>query len=315
MSWAKFDDEYDDNPKCRAAGKDGRALDQVGIRYCAKHRTNGLIPDHDLPLLAAKAEVVVKRTVNKLIAVDRWHGPGHDCEKCASRVDCPPGHYIVHDYLDYNPTAVAAEAKRKARAEAGRKGGKKSRPPGSKPEAPDEPNTEAIASANAQANGEANRNPVPVPPVVTSTNPSRRLSGRPPDEDDPETPASVRGAIDLLAQADLDARQQVPGIPPVGDTDSWLLEATTRRSERNTTRLIELALRDPDAGPSQLVAALNGEGEPDVTDPPSELELLSRLDGLERVLSAYSVDDLGDPPPDLLAERDELLDQLGRTPA
>lgn len=159
MSWARMDDGYDDNPKCQAAGKDGRALDQTGMRHCAKHLTDGVIADHDLPVLAAKAGVRLKPTLRRLIEVGRWHAHDHDCERCVERVDCPPGHHVVHDYLDFNPPGEKERAKRLARAEAGRKGGQRSRPP-TKTEA----NSEAIASANAQANGEANQNPVPVPP-------------------------------------------------------------------------------------------------------------------------------------------------------
>lgn len=168
MGWARFDDEYDDNPKCRAVGKDGRALDQVGIRYCAKHGTDGIIPDLDLPLLAARAEVNARRTVRRLVEVGRWHEPGHDCAKCSP---CPPGCHVVHDYLDYNPSGEAEREKKRKRAEAGRKGGQMSRPPATKPEA----NASADASPNGQANAEAEEKqpgsktgtPYPVPPVET----------------------------------------------------------------------------------------------------------------------------------------------------
>ncbi len=173
MSWAKFDDGYDDNPKCRAAGKDGRALDSAGIRHCARNRTDGLIADYDLPVLAAKADVNAKRTVTKLIEVRRWHGPHHDCERCP---DCPPGYFIVHDYLDYNPSAEQDLAKRRARAEAGRKGGVKSRPPSARVQASTTNgagNSEAIASIVAspelEQTGSKNGTPYPVTPSLTLT--------------------------------------------------------------------------------------------------------------------------------------------------
>lgn len=254
MAWARFDDEYDDNPKCRAAGKDGRALDQTGIRYCAKHLTNGLIPDHDLPVLAAKADVPAKRTVRRLIEVRRWHGPAHDCERCP---ECPPGHHVVHDYLDYNPSAETELEKRRKRAEAGRKGGQRSRPPGSKREANSEANASADASANGNQPGSKTGTPYPVPPVDLHLPPTN-VGTRP--ESGGEGPVSIvdqaiRLAANRYAQQQMDAG--------VGKSARGLANWWRQENEQGARVRSATLLEDHDLTATQLADALAS-----VTDPP-----------------------------------------------
>ena len=132
--WAKIDDGFFDNPKARAAGKDGRALFLAGLCWAAGQLTGGRIASTDLALVAAKAEVRPSATVRRLVDVGLW-------EPVA-------GGWLIHDFGDWNPDADKVAKIRHARSEAGRRGGQRSRPPGSK--------SEAIASDFAQANGEAN---------------------------------------------------------------------------------------------------------------------------------------------------------------
>lgn len=280
MSWAKFDDSYDDNPKCRAAGRDGRALDQVGIRYCAKHLTDGLIPDHDLPLLAARAEVNQRRTVGRLVEVGRWHGPGHDCDRCAP---CPPGHHLVHDYLDFNPSGEKERAKRKARAEAGRRGGQRSKPP-TKSEA----NSEAIASANDEATAEQNQNPVPVPPGTYISPPTH--VGTRPDFDGGIIDEAV--ALAATRYASTQADQGRSGNPK--GLAAWWLQQNEQGARTRAAQLID----DYDLTPTQLADAL--------LTPQPRLEPFRRRTGevLDDILH-------GDPPdPDELERVHEMTSTL-----
>lgn len=276
MTWARFDDGYDDNPKCRAAGRDGRALDQVGIRHCARNLTDGVIADHDLPVLAAKAEVRLKPTLRKLVETGRWHGPGHDCPH-----DCPPcpeGHHVVHDYLSFNPTGEKERAKRLARAEAGRKGGQRSRPP-SNPEA----NSEAIASPNDEANAEQNRNPVPVTPGTYILPPTNGCT-RP----EPDGGGLIEQAVAMAATRY--ARHQVEqgkGSSEQG-LASWWLQENADGARLRARRLLD----DFDLTATQLADAL-GSASPrwleayrrrDVmhdlahADPPDQTELAAVAD-------------------------------------
>lgn len=288
MAWVYLDDQFPDHPKVVTAGDDAAWMFVCGLAYCRRYSTGGRIPKGQVQKLTGHRQPA--KLAKRLLEVVLWEDGGDD--------------YVVHDYDDWNkPQASRTEAARKAaRARWGTPKGDANAHADALPDA-------SQPHSDADADRSASECPPPTPSVVTSTDNSRRLGGDASDDDDPR----VQAAVLLLAQSDLDERVRVTAAEKVRDPRSWLREAVTRRSERNTTRLLELAQLDPDAGPEQLVAALNGEGEPDVTDPPSELEIHARLDGLEQVLSAYSVDDLGDPPPDLLAERDELVALLGRS--
>lgn len=154
MPWVKIDDAFLRHPKARAAGKDGRALFIAGLCWCATHGTDGRIEAYDLPVIAAEADVRPAATARRLVDVGLW--------------EATDGGWLVHDYLDYNPSAAATEELRAKRAEAGRRGGQRSRPRTTTSEAnreanasPDDPETEAF--------GEQNQNPV-------SRNPSTHSS-------------------------------------------------------------------------------------------------------------------------------------------
>lgn len=308
--WAKFDDGYDENPKCRAAGKDGRALDQAGIRYCARHLTDGLISDHALPVMAALAEVPLRKTLTRLVDVGRWHGPGHDCDRCPP---CPVDHHVVHDYLDYNPDAERERAKRLARAEAGRKGGQRSRPPGSKQASNGEANPKQTLK-QMPSNGEANPNPVPVPvpvpPVDTSDDNSRRPTGSPDDDPAEQAPPTtaeiVERALATLVDRDLTARQNVPGREPIHDPAAWRRRAIAERRGRGTpAALTELAQLNPAAGPAALADLLEPPGTPGAPprrpDPPAGQQAAERLRQAEGMAQTAERHEITEATPDQAA--------------
>lgn len=307
--WAKFDDGYDANPKCRAAGLHGRALDQAGIRYAAKNLTDGLIPDHDLSVLCALAGVHRNRALPKLLEVGRWHGPGHDCPS-PHCVPCPPGHHVVHDYLQWNPTAERERAKRAARAEAGRVGGQRSRPRNN-PEATTEANASPFAEQDAQAIAEAHRNPVPVPVLDTFSDNSRRPTVQP--DDDPgqqaplTTPETVDRALTILVARDLAARQAAPGLEPIHEPTAWRRRALAERRGRGTSAaLTELAQLNPGATPEALADLLEPAttahgGPPPRPDPRAAQQAAERQRQLEGNAQHAALADIEPAPPEAVA--------------
>lgn len=122
MTWVKLDDAFYDHPKSRAVGKDGRALFIAALCHSSAQLTDGLIADHDLPLVAAKAEVR-PATAHRLVEADRWHREGHGCDRCPP---CPPSAYLIHDYHAFQPSAEAERKRRRevseVKARAGRMG-------------------------------------------------------------------------------------------------------------------------------------------------------------------------------------------------
>jgi hypothetical protein len=139
--WAKIDDGFFDHPKARAAGKDGRALFLASLCWAGRSQLEGVIDRSVLQLLAAKAEVKAVPTARRLVEVRLW--------------EVHPDGWLIHDYLDYNPSADKVKEIRDKRAEAGRRGGQKSKRPGSKPEA----NCLANDDANPEAESEQNLTP------------------------------------------------------------------------------------------------------------------------------------------------------------
>ena len=112
MSWIKLDDQWMDHPKIIRAGRDARDMWLASITWCAKHLTDGYFPSELLPSLAVTAGVDVANCLtfaSILVEVCLW--------------DIAENGYMVHDYLDYNPTKEQTESNRIARSEAGKAGG------------------------------------------------------------------------------------------------------------------------------------------------------------------------------------------------
>lgn len=109
MTWVRIEDGFPDHPK--VVGLTDRAFRAhiVGLCYAGQHLTDGKIPE-------AVARGLGKRQVSELVAADLWEQNGVG--------------YIIHGYLDYNPSREYVEDERRKarerRANAGRRGGVRS---------------------------------------------------------------------------------------------------------------------------------------------------------------------------------------------
>jgi hypothetical protein len=99
VSWVKLDDQFFDNRKARSVGAAGRELFLAGLCYCASNLTDGAIEKSAVSLLLAKAEAP-RRAEAKLVEVGWWEDRGD--------------FYLVHDYLEYNPSRADVEGTRDA---------------------------------------------------------------------------------------------------------------------------------------------------------------------------------------------------------
>lgn len=93
MSWAKFDDRYDDNRKVKRAWRRNRAtigLHAMAVTYSCRHRTDGLV---DIDWLEEKLPAQRERDKTIAVLVELGLFEPVDGE-----------HWIVHDFLDYNPS-------------------------------------------------------------------------------------------------------------------------------------------------------------------------------------------------------------------
>ena len=107
MSWAKFDDRYDDNRKVKRAWRRDRAavgLHAMAITYCSRHRTDGIV---DIDWLEDRLPNAAERATTIAVLIESGLFEPLDVE-----------HWYVHDYLAYNPSradkADASDAARNA---------------------------------------------------------------------------------------------------------------------------------------------------------------------------------------------------------
>jgi hypothetical protein len=89
VTWVKLDDGIFGNPKIVEVSAPAKLLHIVGICHCAQGLTNGRISKKAWPVLSAQAESQ-KRHVAELVDARLWHDEGT--------------HWVVNDYLEYNPS-------------------------------------------------------------------------------------------------------------------------------------------------------------------------------------------------------------------
>lgn len=120
MGWVRMSDDFYDNDKMLAAGSIGRDLYWHGMAYCNRNLTDGLIPRGKARGLVdftgaawltsnmsgVDGDECAPYAIGNLIDADLWHEDGHDCPDCVQ-----PGrrHYVIHDYLKYQPSRAEVE--------------------------------------------------------------------------------------------------------------------------------------------------------------------------------------------------------------
>lgn len=145
MSWFKMDDQFPTHPKVMRAGPAAAWLYIAGGCYCTRHLTDGLIPRVVVPTLTILPKPYALAAV--LVAENLWNEHGDD--------------YLVHDYLEFQPSREQVEKQREEARERRAKGGRR--------------------SADVRAN---DSNPIPSHPVVLTEQPSgaRKRATRLPEE-------------------------------------------------------------------------------------------------------------------------------------
>lgn len=107
MAWARLDDRFSEHPKIIGLSDRAFRLHVTAIVYAARNRTDGHVPG---PL--ARTWGYPARFVSELLAAGLW-------EKA-------DGGYLIHDYLEYNPSRADLEEKdqkiKSARSLAGKRG-------------------------------------------------------------------------------------------------------------------------------------------------------------------------------------------------
>jgi len=106
VTWAKFDDLYDDNPKVKRAWRRSRAavgLHVMAITYSARHETDGIV---DVEWLEEKVPQAKEREEVVRVLVECGLLEAVDGES-----------FVVHDYLKFNPSREQIEDRRRRDAD------------------------------------------------------------------------------------------------------------------------------------------------------------------------------------------------------
>ncbi|WP_371517718.1 hypothetical protein [Kitasatospora sp. NBC_01300] len=108
MPWFAVGDSTDDHPKILAAGNAATGLWVRCGAYASAHLTDGVIPG----AVAAKNGTTTQ--IAKLLASGLWHEAGHACAHCPQP---RRGDYVMHGYLDANPSRGQVQERRRRAAE------------------------------------------------------------------------------------------------------------------------------------------------------------------------------------------------------
>lgn len=109
MPWVKLDDSLHGHPKAERAGNEALGVHLLALSYCGAYLTNGKITPE---FVKGKAGPRHKQVVERLVSAGLWEPNGNG--------------WVIHDYLDYNPSREDVERDRSElsakRAAAGRRG-------------------------------------------------------------------------------------------------------------------------------------------------------------------------------------------------
>lgn len=102
MTWGRLDDSFYSHPKVLQAWNEDRAsigLHALALAWVANHEQDGKVPPHVVAMLMPD-QPDRDRAVATLVDVGLWHENGAG--------------YVIHDYLDYNPSREYLEQRREA---------------------------------------------------------------------------------------------------------------------------------------------------------------------------------------------------------
>lgn len=163
MGWVKLDDRRAMNRKLREAGFAARGLDEAAMCQVAHDMTDGFISADTVEMLAVAHRCKSwRKLVDTLVIVGRW--------------EPADGGWLIHDYLDYNPSKAEWEAEKAKKSAAGRRGGQASAQ--ARASSPAQARASESAEASAQADPTRTR---PVPDLglrPSSSKPLYALNGR-----------------------------------------------------------------------------------------------------------------------------------------
>jgi hypothetical protein len=104
VSWVKLDDHFPEHPKVAHVGMVGMALQVAALCYSARNLTDGHIPAVMVPKLTGMTPKQSKTLAARMVEAGLW-----DLETGVGGLE-----YVIHDYLEYNPSRASVLQKRDA---------------------------------------------------------------------------------------------------------------------------------------------------------------------------------------------------------
>ena len=118
MSWLRLDDNFTENSKVSRLKPEAFMLHVSALCYAVRLATDGTITDNSLVIFAGRWQRRKQLAlVTELIRAGLWE------------LGDEPGSYLIHDFLEYNPSRAERERLSLVRARAGAKGGRPARQP------------------------------------------------------------------------------------------------------------------------------------------------------------------------------------------
>lgn len=198
MSWSKFDDAAPKSPKAVIAGNEAWSLWAAAVMYCNRHNTDGYVTLAALavdclprPIPPAKA-----RKLADALCDARARPEGKGLFEL-DRNDM----YRVHDFLDWNPSKVEVESKRKIDRDR-KRGGR-----GIEPDSERKP--AGVAGGRRTDSVTPRASPVPSRPDLSRPDPDESTRALAPDEQS-TWDGSER---ETLCPLDIAQRAKALGIP------------------------------------------------------------------------------------------------------
>lgn len=97
MTWLKTDDRYPEHRKIRRLSDAAYRLHHTALCACAKDETDGLVTEADIAEMEHGKRL--RKHVPSLIDMGLW--------------EPVPGGWLIHDFLDYNPSHAKQDEKRR----------------------------------------------------------------------------------------------------------------------------------------------------------------------------------------------------------
>lgn len=247
MGWVRLDDGFAEHPKIDGLSDGAFRLWASALGYVARNLTDGFVPAGRVARLTPRFR---SSHVDELLRAGAWHAA--------------EGGYLVHDYLDWNPSA---SVERKRRDDARRRTQKWREARDSGP--PTLPYPSGDASRDASASRDRDASPSSSRPHTCSSPPPARGDGPAGVE---EEDVRLRRAAAIIAERRLARRTASKGA--VVDRDAWLDACAVERLAAHRPIALAHLEDDPAMTAEQLADAL----EPDLRPEPSRYRERDRAD-------------------------------------